>query len=81
MLLGGRNRAAVLLGGRNRAAVLVGGRRCWTHGRCCCCLAGWLDGGWLMVDAGWTLLESGDARCCWLPAVRTVSENGEVSEK
>ena len=40
-----------------------------------------LDGGWLMVDAGWTLLESGDARCCWLPAVRTVSENGEVSEK
>ena len=40
------------------------------RGRCSLLLL--LDGGSLMADAGWMLLESGDARCCWLSAARTV---------
>ena len=64
--------AASLRHAGDAVAALLGG---WAvgyglRGRCSLLLL--LDGGPLMADAGWTLLESGDARCCWLPAARTV---------
>ncbi|KAK9223160.1 hypothetical protein WN944_011602 [Citrus x changshan-huyou] len=64
--------AASLRHAGDAVAALLGG---WVvgyglRGRCSLLLL--LDGGSLMADAGWTLLESGDARCCWLAAARTV---------
>ena len=69
--------AASLRHAGDAVAALLGG---WTVGgwavgyglRERCSLLLLLDGGSLMADAGWTLLKSGDARCYWLPAARTV---------
>lgn len=58
---------AALLGGWTVDGWVVGYA---LRGRCSLLLL--LDGGSLMADASWTLLESRDARCCWLLAARIV---------